>query len=248
MWSLDQLDAAFQADLIDERTHVLQDGSTEWVKLGELLGLDTEPPVSSQAPASYAPASYAPASYMPAAVEAVSVTPGPVSVAPNSVALYSVRPVVADIGADDLDLDALAIRPRKKGLVLGVIGAAAALGLIAIAVTRLGGSVAAAPPVSAVSSALPVPVPDVTKPAPVAAAPALVAAPAPVAAAPAPATTTADARLTTSQRKALADADKSRDAARKARAAAAPARAPRTSSKPVFHKGGNKYDPLNSSL
>jgi hypothetical protein len=244
MWSLDQLDAAFQADLIDERTHVLQDGSTEWVKLGELLGLDSEPPPSSQAPASHAPASYAP-SYA-GGVQAVSVTPGPVSVAPNSAALYSVRPVVADIGGDDLDLDALAIRPRKKGLVLGVVGTAVAIGLIAIAVTRLGGTAASAPPVSAVSSVLPVPVPEVAKasppPAPV------TVAPAPVEAAPAPATSTADSRLTPSQRKALANADKTADSRRKARAAAAPARAPRTSSKPVFHKGGNKYDPLNSSL
>jgi hypothetical protein len=235
MWSLDQLDAAFQAELIDERTHVLQDGTTEWVKLGALLGLDSP---ESQAPQSYE-----------APVEAVSVTPGPVSVAPfsvapNSAALYSVRPVVADIGGDDLDLDAMAIRPRKRGLVIGVVGAAVAVAVIGLAATRLGGSpAAAAAPVSAVSPALPQPVPEVVTAAPQAAPP----PPAPAADTPTT-TTTADSRLTPSQRKALADADKSRESARKSRAAAAPARAPRTTSKPVFHKGGNKYDPLNSSL
>jgi hypothetical protein len=250
MWSLDQLDAAFQAELIDERTHVLQDGTTDWVKLGELLGLDSAP--ASEAPSAQLPASApsytpsyatgAPASYDPPSVGAVSVTPGPVSVAPNSAALYSVRPVVADI-PDDLDLDSVALRPRKKGLFVGLAAAALVLGIVGFAATRLGGSPASAPAVSAVSPTLPQPVPEAVTVAPQAPPPPLVA---PAAADPAPATTT-NSRLTPSQRKALADADKNRDSARKARASA-PARAPRTTSKPVFHKGGNKYDPLNSSI
>ncbi len=239
-WSLDQLDAAFQADVINEWTHVLQDGSTEWMKLGELLGLDTAAPPAAEAPV---------------AAMAVSPTPAPVSMAPASlppasVALYSVRPVVSDIG-DDLDLDAMAMRPKKRGLFFGVAAAVLLIGGIGFAATHLGGSPPAVQ-VSATSPALPpvVEVPPSPQAAP-APAPGALAAAVAAAALPAPGdttTTSATSRLTESQRKALADADKSRDAARRSRVASTPARAPRTVSKPVFHKGGNKYDPLNSAL
>src|SRR5438067_12441837 len=42
--SLDELDAAFNAGSIDERTFVLAPGSTEWTRLGDLAGLDEDPP------------------------------------------------------------------------------------------------------------------------------------------------------------------------------------------------------------
>ena len=38
--TLDELDAAFQADAINEDTYVLQDGATQWAKLGHVAGLD----------------------------------------------------------------------------------------------------------------------------------------------------------------------------------------------------------------
>ena len=42
LWTLDQLDAAFKADLVDENTFVLEVGKTEWMQLGALLGGDDE--------------------------------------------------------------------------------------------------------------------------------------------------------------------------------------------------------------
>jgi len=40
LWTLDQLDAAFKAELVDESTFVLEVGKTEWMQLGTLLGGD----------------------------------------------------------------------------------------------------------------------------------------------------------------------------------------------------------------
>jgi hypothetical protein len=61
-------------------------------------------------------------------------------------------------------------------------------------------------------------------------------------------------RFSEDKKKALLDADKARAAQHQARASAAAAAAParrssyKSDGKTVFHKGGDKYDPLNSSL
>jgi hypothetical protein len=62
-------------------------------------------------------------------------------------------------------------------------------------------------------------------------------------------------RLSDDKKKALLDADKAHAAQHQAKASAAAAAAParrsstyKSDGKTVFHKGGNKYDPLNSSL
>jgi hypothetical protein len=71
--TLDQLDVAFDAGHIDADTLVLEDGSTQWKRLGEAAGLDDDAP-AEQAPQpvwSAAPQSVAPAPVM-------SPTPGPV--------------------------------------------------------------------------------------------------------------------------------------------------------------------------
>jgi rhodanese-related sulfurtransferase len=209
----------------------------QWMKLGELLGLDSEEPASAQPE---------PESLQAVAVQAVSATPGPVSVAPPSLPVQSIRPVVADI--EDLDLDdAMAMKPKKRGVFVGIAAAALVLAGIGFAATRGGTSAAAAAPVSVVSPTLP-PIVQAPPPAPIV----LPALPAAAPAADSPATTTPDtSHLSPSQIKALAEADKAHDSARKAKASAAAARAPRvksqSQSKP-FHKGGNKFDPLNSSI
>jgi hypothetical protein len=221
LWSLDQLDAAFQAEIVDERCNVLKVGEMKWQPLGVLLGLDEEapppPPPSFAAPAQVTP------------------TPAPFTFeAPESVGVLSIRPVVADVG-DGFEPDEVAFAPKKRPV--GVLAAVAALAIVGgvVALTRIGG---AAPRASSAAAA------GVVGPSSV--APGL---PQPVAqAAPNFETAATGPRLSDDQKKALLEADKTHDDQRKARAAAAPKHTPKTTSKPVFHKGGSKYDPLNSSL
>ena len=252
LWSLDQLDAAFQAEIVDGATNVLQDGTMDWVTLGQLLGLDgeaPEAPAAAEEVQALAPAPVAAAPFVPfaAPMEAVSPTPAPVALdAFEERPGNSVRPVVADVG-DDLDLEAMGARPRKRGLVGGLVAAALALGGGIFAVTHFSAATAsAAPSVAAVAAGLPPIVPETAPPPqPVAAAP---IAPVAAAAADSPATSS-DARLNDVQKKKLLESDKSKEAMRKSRAAA-PSRGHSAAAKekPVFHKGGDKYDPLNSSL
>jgi hypothetical protein len=220
--TLDDLDDAFQNDRIHEGTYVLKQGEQKWATLAELLGLDDEPAAPS---ASFTPPplAAAPFSYPP-----------PASSAP----IYSLRPVVSEIDDAELDFGGPQFRSSKKRKVI-IAGSVAGVALIAIAVAALGSSdgtpVAAAKPPTPVAAAAPPPPPPV------------VATPAPVDSAPAD-------RLTDAQKKALADADKTHatQAAQKAaaRAASAPAHhsSYKSDNKPVFHKGGDKHDPLNSSL
>ena len=56
LWTLDQLDAAFKAELVDESTFVLEVGKTEWMQLGTLLGLGDEEPAAPAPPGSHTPA------------------------------------------------------------------------------------------------------------------------------------------------------------------------------------------------
>lgn len=111
LFTLDQLDAAFNAGLIHENTYVCIEGGSEWLTLGEVAGLGEEEPVSAPFPVA-APVSHysAPASVMPAAP-------------------YSVAPMVNDLSFDD-DFAMLAMRPKRRvGKVLAaftVLGLAAA--------------------------------------------------------------------------------------------------------------------------
>lgn len=170
-----------------------------------------------------------------------SVTPPPVVLAPvsypppSSAPVYSLRPVVSEIDDSELEFGGPQFRSSKKRSAI-IAGSLAGAALLGIAVAVLGSSdgtpVAAKPSSVAVAAAAPPPV---------------VATPAPV-----EATTLAD-RLTDAQKKALADADKTRatQTAQKAAArmnAAPPRSTYKSNGKPVFHKGGNTHDPLNSSL
>jgi hypothetical protein len=219
--TLDDLDDAFQNGKIDERTYVLKQGDTAWATLGALLGIDDAPAAPSVTPP---PVVVAPISYPP-----------PVS----SVPIYSLRPVVSDLDDSDLDFAGPQFRSSKKRTAMiagGVVGAA----LIAIAVATLGSSDGKQAPIAT------------KQPAVTAAA----AAPPPVVATPAPTDTAPAAtdRLTDAQKRALADADKSlsakQAAQQKARMNAAPTHhsSYKSDGKPVFHKGGDKHDPLNQSL
>jgi hypothetical protein len=146
--------------------------------------------------------------------------------------VWSLRPVVLDESSSsdiDLEFDEMAFKPKKKKLIAIGAGAAAVLVLAIAAVS----SASSAAPVAAAAP----PPPPVTVPAPQ----------------PVVDQTPATAPLSEDVKKSLLAADKARAARSaekaKARAAASPPpsyRAPKSGQ--VFHKGGNKYDPLNSQL
>jgi hypothetical protein len=220
--TLDDLDAAFQAGAINEQTYVLKAGESTWATLAALLGLD-EPSSATPPPV------------------VVGYPPHPqATVAPYEVApVYSLRPVVSEVSdIDDLDFGGPAFRSSKKKKMAIAASIGGAIGVVVL-VAALGSSSSA----SSVTAAAASPPPPAVQP---------VAAPAPPPP-PAEATPPAD-RFNDTQKKALIDADKARAAQQKAKMNAAAAAAPHRSTgyksdgKPVFHKGGNKYDPLNSSL
>jgi hypothetical protein len=230
--TLDELDAAFQADTINERTYVIKQGEQAWATLADLLGLD-----QPAQPASATPPPVVVASPVPFA----SFAPPPVESAP----IYSLRPVVSEVSDidDDIDFGGTAFRSPKKrtAIIFGSIASVAAVGLLVAVLSASSSS----PPVAAAASQPPPPPVAVAAPPPPVTAPA--AAPA------ADGTATALDRFSDAQKKALMDADKTHAAQQKAKASAAASHRSvgsgyKSDSKPVFHKGGNKYDPLNSSL
>jgi hypothetical protein len=237
IWSLDQLDAAYKAGLVDDATFVFEDGASEWQTLGALLngddGDDDEPEAAPAPPmhASVAPQSFGPASYTPQSLAPQAFTPQ--SFAPTSLMPQSTAPMVSDI--DDFEAPAQ-FRSKKRGFAI-----AGTVALLACGVAVLGfkfGTTATAepPPVAAVA-----PPPVAAPPPPVAAAPIVN---------PAEAAAAAAQRLNDDQRKALMEADKAReaklDAKHKARAAAVGHH--KSKEKGPFQNGGDKYDPLNAKL
>ncbi len=137
---------------------------------------------------------------------------------PNSMA-----PMVADL---DFDLPPPELRNSRKPVFIA--GAAIAAVVAVIGFVVLGAS----PEAPAAAAAAPPP--PAAQPVPVA-TPAKIDAPA------------AD-RLSDEQKRALATQDQKKDQARKKRPVPAGHPGKRPSTGPVFHKGGNQYDPLNSNL
>jgi hypothetical protein len=77
--TLEQLDDAYQRDLISGDVEVLEEDSNEWRKLSDLIGEEEpapEAPPASQVPTRYPPAAYPPAAYA-SAVQAAAVYPHP---------------------------------------------------------------------------------------------------------------------------------------------------------------------------
>lgn len=238
--SLDQLDDAFQAGRIHEHTHVLREGMTTWMTVADAAGIGAEP--------------LTPSAYPPPAV--VMETPGP----------SSIRPFVSEVS--DLDLSDLGLpkKSSKAKTAFFTLAAAMIVGGAGFAAThvpqvqsRVQGLLGGASPVANIAAAAPVhappvqivpatPVAPAAQPAPAPAAPAAVAATSP-ASDPAAA---ANGRLTPDQIRALMEGDKTRAAVQEKKAEAKKQtrekHAAKRSGKPVFSKGGSKYDPLNASL
>jgi hypothetical protein len=116
LFTLDQLDAAFNADLIHENTYVCLEGSSQWLTLAEVAGLgDEEPapaPAAAPVPVPYraapTPASYSSPYYVPP----------------------SIAPVVNDLSLDDSDMDMMSMRPKRRlGKVMAGLTVCALAGL-----------------------------------------------------------------------------------------------------------------------
>lgn len=261
--TLDLLDDAFQDGIINEQTYVWQEGSPDWLTLGEVAGLDA---VDSEAAVlmSNAGAGY---SDSPWGTTVIAPTYPPSSLAPQDLANpysltpYSTAPVAGDIS--DIDFD-VAFRPQKRSKMRWFVAAAliGAIGFGAVkrnelveryriylppsVVARLSHvpSFAAALKVETTPVQATAPTPPPPVPSPPIATPAATAAPA----APTP---TVDTRFSDDQKKALLDADKTRTEKQKQKQrtrVASPSSKPRVKSENPFHKGGEQGDPLNASL
>jgi hypothetical protein len=265
--TLDQLDGAFQAGHIDESTMVLAADATKWARLGELLGLDgageeSEGPDGPPQPVEVVPAQGSRAYAAPVPVAAPAVVSAPARTVPMA-AVASVAPAPAfmpntlrpmSMDLEDGDLEAPFRRSSRKGWIVGVIGVAAIAGGVGFVATRAraGGS-------SNVTTAVAAPV--VAPPPPPAVDPPAPPPPAPVTAtnAKAPGAGPAEAspmnphftdRFNEDQKLKLLAADKEHEQKTKARhtgGGAGSHSAPKSKST-TFTTGGNKYDPLNSSI
>jgi hypothetical protein len=272
LFTLDQLDAAFNAGLIHENTYVCQEGASEWLTLGEVAGLGDEAPE----PAPISAVTSVP--HRSFAASAGVAPAAPYSVAPM-VMSPSIRPVVNDLSLDDFDPDMLAMRPKRRAgkIVAGLaVVALGALGFVVVSSggiklpkLNLGGSQA-----SAASLSLPslketsTPTPKVETPAPEAAKPEPAKAeetrPTETTAASTDAkldtksdaeTKKADDRFSEEMKAALLNKDKKQatDQKRKKAARATVATSAKKSSKAAkgssgFKTGGSAYDPLNGKL
>jgi hypothetical protein len=129
LFTLDQLDAAFNAGLIHENTYVCLEGSSEWLTLAEVAGLGEEEPVSAPQPVVQPVPQYA-------TFAAPQVTSAPYSVAP--MVAPSIRPVTSDLSFDD-DFEMMAMRPKRR--IGKVLAGVAVLGLagLGFAVVQSGG-------------------------------------------------------------------------------------------------------------
>lgn len=130
LFTLDQLDAAFNAGLIHENTYVCLEGDSTWLTLAEVAGLGDEepeaPPVSGPAPVPYN-----------GVAASRSVVPSPFS-SPYYVP-PSIAPVVNDLALDDDEIDAMSMRPKRRiGKVMAGL-AVLALGGLGFAVVQSGG-------------------------------------------------------------------------------------------------------------
>ncbi|MGO9836531.1 MAG: GYF domain-containing protein [Polyangiaceae bacterium] len=263
--TIDQLDWAFEQGHIDANTLVLSEEAEGWARLGDVAGLDeaspaaaapaTAPvsmaapvhvaapvsvaaPVRVVAPTPVAAPVYAP-SPTPMAV-AYSAAPRPTSYAPvRAPAPNSLRPVSLDV--DDFDLNDVPFKARsRKGWVVAVVGIAIMGGGVGLASQRLHGDATPVPQAAAVQAPPPVEthVPYQT-PAPVVAA-----------APPPPGDSPLNPRFSEAQKEQLLKADKKRDekAAAKSHASSGSTGHSAKYKSMGFTTGGNKFDPMNSSL
>ncbi len=261
--TLDQLDEAFQAGHVDAETMVLAAGATRWAKLGALAGIDEDVPIEAEeipAAPHPAPALRAPDSV----VQVLAPYPPPIPV------LTSLRPLSVDFGEIDIDASKLRSRPGKR-VFAALIAVAVVGGIAAVAVQRPGWAQPYLARVGlrggtaewAAAAMTPPPPPPAAEAPPPPAEVAPPAAPTPEPTPPTPPTNalSGDSPLSPHFTNQLNDdkkqhADESEPPAPKGKKHKGHAGGPAshggpTSSKgksTTFTTGGNKFDPLNSSI
>ncbi|HKY36329.1 MAG TPA: DUF4339 domain-containing protein [Polyangiaceae bacterium] len=130
LFTLDQLDAAFNAGLIHENTYVCLEGDSAWLTLAEVAGLGDEEPESVSGPQ--------PVPYRAEAPQHVALAPysSPYYVPPS---VPSVAPVSTDLSLDDSDFDMMRVRPKRRlGKVMALL-TLCALGGLGFMVVQSGG-------------------------------------------------------------------------------------------------------------
>jgi hypothetical protein len=249
--TVDQLDWAFEQGHIDANTLVLADEAQGWVRLGEVAGLDEAPapaaaparaPVPVAAPVRAVAPAPAVAPTPTPMVAAYTPAPRPAAYAPSfAPAANSLRPYSMD--TNDFDLNDAQFRKRSgKGWVVAVLSLVVMGSGVGLAATRMHGGSAPAPEAAAAQAPPPAEthIPYQT-PTPVAAT-----------VAPPPGDSPLNPRFTQAQKDQLLKADKQHEDKSKAQAhASSPSPGGHSSTKYKsigFTTGGNKYDPLNSSL
>src|SRR6187549_3532647 len=128
LFTLDQLDAAFNAGLIHENTYVCLEGDSQWLTLGEVAGLGDEEPVSAPHPVA-APVPQ-PRALTASPYGAYAASPSVIPAAPYSVAPMVMPRSIAPVSLSfDDDFEMMAMRPKRR---LGkVVAGLAMLGLAA---------------------------------------------------------------------------------------------------------------------
>ncbi len=130
--SLDELDDAYQAGWVTERTLVWTHEMDEWLPLAEAAGGDDEDELDaedeqtiSRAPSGYPPARAASVAPASAPFSSAPIASAPVSMAPVSAAPLSTAPVAFDLS--ELDDEEPDFAPKKKAPKWGLFAAAAAV-------------------------------------------------------------------------------------------------------------------------
>jgi hypothetical protein len=127
LFTLDQLDAAFNAGLIHENTYVCLEGDSQWLTLAEVAGLGDEEPEPASGPQ--------PVPYRAAAAP-VAALDSPYYVPP------SIAPVTSDLSLalDDDDIERLSMRPKRRwGMKIMATLTVGALGAFGFMVVQSGG-------------------------------------------------------------------------------------------------------------
>jgi hypothetical protein len=258
LMTLEQLDEAFQGGVINENTYLWQEGSSGWVTLREVAGLDSDDDSSDAGTSPQANPFVQPdrasESVWPSAPAAQTYGGYPAQdiYAPplQNMGPHSTAPVVSPLRDMEFDLEPVNFGRKKRStgkwlFAAAVIGAA---GFGATKYNLLPSTPSNASPMVNAALAMPLPTPEAT----VAPTP---PPPAPVAAAPVE-TTPAKAlpddvkqRLANADKK-LADKHKAKQQQAQTRHASSPRSGRRASGggDKVFTKGGETGDPLNSSL
>jgi hypothetical protein len=264
--TLDQLDEAFHDGVVSENTFIYQAGMNDWIKLGDLAGLDgdEESATSENAQPGSVPVSRQPAPPPLAAPVVLDRTPTApaVSAAPAPLAVMSIAPPpsfasaalmsnaavgpnsMAPLASDKADLEFDSDMPfRRKssrgrwGLAIAAVAGLGVVGVVAASRASVFKSDGGTPAVPPPALGAQAMLPLPSETPPVAAKLSNFDSPTP--------------RMNDDTKKALLEADKVRAAKNRARQRAAPAATPRrrpAKSAAPFHKGGDAHDPLNSSL